>query len=110
MNMNSFLLIKDVSELTFYSSDDKLLFGVTYRWYPNSRKYNKWRIFSSCHEELGPMLQVEMQAMKTLAEANRRQVQTQLKEAETRVERGACQRTRTGAGTAKPSKFDRSTS
>jgi hypothetical protein len=31
-NMNHFLLIKDVSEWTFHTSEDTLLVGITYRW------------------------------------------------------------------------------
>jgi hypothetical protein len=50
------------------------LVRITYRWHPNSRKSNKWRIFSSHHEELSLMVQDKMQATQALVEANRHEV------------------------------------
>jgi hypothetical protein len=54
------------------------------------------------HKQLGLMFQIEIQATKALVEATQCEVQMQLKEVETRAERGAYQRT----GAAKSPKFD----
>jgi hypothetical protein len=59
-------------------------------------------------KELGLMFQVEAHTTKILIEANRRDLQTQLKEVEARAERRRV--TGTGEGAAKPPKFDRTTS